>query len=171
MRYYLGLGSNLGDSAANIAEAAERLEQQGVRIVGSSSVYKTEPVGRKDQPWFFNRVLDVETDLSPARLLRKAKTIERAMGRKSGPRNGPRRIDIDILLAGDLVLRTRDLLIPHARMAVRRFVLIPLAEIAPAAVHPLTKKTASALLRECPDRSRVRRIRISGSDRKYSEPD
>ena len=161
-RVFLGLGGNLGDPEANLVEAAERLERKGLRIVRASSVYKTEPVGMIDQPWFFNQVLEIETEMSPVRLLRAVKSIERALGRKPGPRNGPRPIDIDILLAGDIVLKTAELEIPHARMTERKFVLVPLAEIAPAAVHPLEKKTVSELLRACPDRSNVFRIGLSG---------
>lgn len=168
MRVFLGLGSNLGDSAENLVRAAALLERKGLRIVRSSSVYRTEPVGVKDQPWFLNQIVEVETDFSPSRLIKTAKTIERAMGRKPGPKNGPRPIDIDVLLAGDLVLKNPDLEIPHARMAERRFVLVPFAEIAPAAVHPIAKKTIRTLLRVCPDRSRVRRIGLSGSERRYS---
>jgi len=171
MRIFLGLGSNLGDSAANLAEAVERLGRKGLRVIRASSIYKTEPVGLKGQPWFLNQVVEVETDFSPARLLKTAKSIERGMGRKPGPKNGPRTIDIDILMAGDIVLKTADLEIPHARMAERRFVLVPLAEIAPAAVHSLKKKTTKTLLRNCPDRSKVIRIGLSGSERKYSGRD
>jgi 2-amino-4-hydroxy-6-hydroxymethyldihydropteridine diphosphokinase len=171
MRYFLGLGSNLGDSAENLAAAAERLERKGVRIVRKSSIFRTEPVGMKDQPWFLNQAVEAETALSPSGLFKAVKAIERAMGRKPGPRNGPRPIDIDILLSGDIVLKTPDLVIPHVRLAERRFVLVPLAEIAPAAIHPLAKKTMKALLRDCPDRSKVLRVRLSGLKRKYPEPD
>jgi 2-amino-4-hydroxy-6-hydroxymethyldihydropteridine diphosphokinase len=160
MRYYLGLGSNTGDSLENLAAAAGRLKQEGIRIVRRSSIYRTEPVGLKKQPWFYNQAIEIETALSPAGLLKAAKAIERELDRKPGPKNGPRPMDIDILLAGDEIVETPDLAIPHPRLTERRFALVPLAEIAPEAVHPVRKKTIRALLRNCPDQSVVKILQV-----------
>jgi len=159
MRYVLALGSNTGDSLENLAVAASRLKKDGVRIIRRSSIYKTEPVGLKKQPWFLNQAIEVETGLSPVELLKAAKMIETEMGRKPGSKNGPRPIDIDILLAEDSIVQTADLRIPHPRLPERRFALVPLAEIAPAVVHPVLKKSIRVLLRNCPDRSVVERFR------------
>ncbi|HNQ81192.1 MAG TPA: 2-amino-4-hydroxy-6-hydroxymethyldihydropteridine diphosphokinase [Candidatus Aminicenantes bacterium] len=159
MRYYLGLGGNTGDRFANLEAAVRRLREEGVRIIGRSSIYRTEPVGLRNQPWFLNQALKVETRLSPEQLLKTAKAVEAGMGRKPGRRNGPRPIDIDLLLAGKRNVRTAGLQIPHPRLAERRFVLVPLAEIAPRAVHPVLRKTIRSILRDCPDASAVRRLR------------
>ena len=159
MRYWLGLGSNEGDSASNLTDAIRRLKAEGIRIISRSPVYRTEPVGLREQAWFLNQALEISTGLGPSALLRKAKKIEKAMGRKSDPRNGPRPIDIDILLAEDAVVRTAALEIPHPRLAERRFALVPLARIAPDRIHPLLKKRIRTLLRVCPDASKVFRIR------------
>jgi 2-amino-4-hydroxy-6-hydroxymethyldihydropteridine diphosphokinase len=142
---YLGLGSNLGEREANIASALKMLGQEA-RIVKVSSLYETEPVGYKDQPWFLNCVCSVETDLSPQALLKLAKTIEKNLGRKPTHRFGPRLIDIDILFYDDLILDSPDLTIPHPRLMERAFVLVPLKEIAPDLVHPLSVLTIKELL-------------------------
>jgi len=155
MRYYLGLGSNLGDMRKNLGRARRHLTAHGLEIRKSSSLYKTEPVGLQGQPWFLNQVVRVETDLSPWELLGLIKRLEKKMGRTQGPRNGPRVIDIDILLADQTVVDTPSLAVPHARLAERNFALVPLAEIAPRAVHPRLEKTVRALLAASPDRSRV----------------
>jgi len=159
MRYYLGLGANVGDLESNLAKARARLEKNGVRIVSASSLYRTEPVGCSGQPWFLNQVIEVETEFSPGELLRLAKRIERGMRRRSGPPDNPRPIDIDILLSGDSVFHTEQLTIPHPRLTERNFVLIPLAEIAPELVHPVFHKTIETLRRESEDRARVERIK------------
>jgi len=171
MRYWLGLGSNEGDSAANLAEAARRLEAEGIHIVCRSPVFRTEPVGFKEQAWFLNQALEISTELGPSALLRTAKKIEKAMGRKPGPRNGPRPIDIDILLAEGAVVRTAALEIPHPRLAERRFALAPLARIAPDRIHPLLKKRIRTILRDCRDTAKVVRTRLNASKRKYPERD
>jgi 2-amino-4-hydroxy-6-hydroxymethyldihydropteridine diphosphokinase len=158
MRTYLGLGGNLGNSGRHLQAAGLALERRGVRILKKSSLYETEPVGFAAQPWFVNQVLETETEASPWELLALAKDIERKGRRRPGPRNGPRTIDIDILLMDGVVLRTETLTIPHERLAERRFVLAPLAEIAPCLIHPVLGKTVRALLRECRDRSVVRPI-------------
>jgi 2-amino-4-hydroxy-6-hydroxymethyldihydropteridine diphosphokinase len=153
--YFLGIGSNLGDKRRNLERARRRLEAAGLTILKASSVYRTEPVDVVGQPWFLNQVLKVETDLGPQELLDLAKSIERAMKRIPAARGGPRTIDVDILLAGDTIIDTPGLIIPHPRLAARNFVLVPLLEIAPGAVHPVLRKTVREMVRECPDRSAV----------------
>lgn len=154
-RVYLSLGSNMGARAANIARAVEELGRR-VRVVRESSLYETEPVEFREQPWFLNSVIEAETELEPQELMEAALETERSLGRERRVRKGPRVVDIDLLLYGDRVIHTRELDIPHPRMAERRFVLVPLAEIAPDAVHPVLKKTIAQLLGETTDRSGVR---------------
>ena len=144
---YLCLGSNMGDRKENIEKAMEYLSQK-LRITGKSSVYDTEPVGNPEQPHFLNMVCQLKTMLKAADLLVLAKAIERKQGRMPGRANSPRPIDIDILFYGDEVINTPDLTIPHPRLTQRAFVLVPLAEIAPALVHPVNKKTVKELLKE-----------------------
>ena len=144
---YLSMGSNLGHREENIKSALKMLGQEA-RILKVSSLYETDPVGYKDQPWFLNCVCSVETDLSPQALLKLAKTIEKSLGRKPTRRFGPRLIDIDILFYDDLILDSPDLTIPHPRLAERAFVLVPLKEIAPNLVHPLSGLTIEELLKK-----------------------
>ena len=136
MSIYLGLGTNLGDRERNLQDAIESLSKE-MKVLSVSSPYDTEPVGKTDQPRFLNIVCGVSTRLSPEGLLALAKGIEGKMGRR-GRTGEPRTIDIDILLYGDIVIKQPDLVIPHPRMAERAFVMVPLAEIAPELVHPVT---------------------------------
>jgi 2-amino-4-hydroxy-6-hydroxymethyldihydropteridine diphosphokinase len=153
---YLSLGSNIGDRAGNIARAIEALGAHGIRLTRESSLYETEPLELREQPWFLNCVVEAETDLMPRQLVNALLEIEREMGRTRRVPKGPRVIDIDILFFGASALSTPELEIPHPRMAERRFVLVPFAEIAPEARHPVLKKTVAELLAETPDHSEVR---------------
>jgi len=182
---YLGLGSNLGDREANLREAIARIETLGFDVARASSIYETEPVGFTDQPWFLNQVIEAKVFSGPnsehssvlgdpkttateqaEALLSELLKIEHEMGRERRVANGPRVIDIDLLLFGDLIIahskdeasfidRT-EIFVPHPRMHVRRFVLEPLCEIAPEVVHPVLKKTCRELLAWLDDSSRVR---------------
>ena len=146
---YLGLGSNLGDREASLAEAMARLaDTPNLTILRSSSIYETAPWGYTEQPDFLNCVLEIETHLSPVSLLVRAKQIEREVGRQPGRRYGPRLIDVDILLYGDLIVRLDDpdLRIPHTSMERRAFVLVPLAELDECLVHPTLRVTIADLV-------------------------
>jgi 2-amino-4-hydroxy-6-hydroxymethyldihydropteridine diphosphokinase len=158
MIYMLGLGSNLGDKRRNLARARRLLERGGVRVLKASSVYRTEPVDVREQPWFENQVLKVRTRLGPHELLDLAKSIERTMKRAPTVEKGARTIDIDILLAEDSVIDTPGLTVPHPSLERRNFVLVPLMEIAPEVVHPVLKKTAREMAAESADPSAVLKI-------------
>jgi 2-amino-4-hydroxy-6-hydroxymethyldihydropteridine diphosphokinase len=145
---YLSLGSNLGERQSNLRAALDRLRPLG-QVIAVSSVYETEPVQFKAQPWFLNCVVALETELMPKLLLKHTQHIEQQMGRRrySGPspKKGPRAIDIDILLFGKVVIDTPELVVPHLAMHERRFVLEPLAEIAPEVRHPVFHATIRQL--------------------------
>lgn len=153
---YLSLGSNLGNREQNLEEAVRRASTLG-RVVAVSSFYETEPVEVTDQPWFLNCVLALETTAEPAQLMRELLRIEHEMGRQRLVKKGPRSIDIDILLFGNAVVNTPDLTIPHPEMTRRRFVLEPLAEIAPDLLHPVSQKTVTLLLAELAPGQRVQK--------------
>jgi 2-amino-4-hydroxy-6-hydroxymethyldihydropteridine diphosphokinase len=135
---YLGLGSNVGERRAHLASAVVKLGDHGVEVVASSSVYETEPVGLVlDQRSFFNACLRVRTSHDPEQLLDACKAVERELGRAAGgPRHGPRVIDVDLLLLGDVQYRSERLTLPHAEVSSRRFVLVPLLELCPDLALP-----------------------------------
>ena len=143
---YIALGSNLGDRAGNLRLAREQIEAPDLRVLRASSIYETAPRDVEDQPWFLNQVIECETDLFPRQLLGRLQKIERAMGRKRTIVKGPREIDLDILLFGNAVVKIPELEIPHPRLAERRFVLEPLAELIPDKKHPGTRRTVREML-------------------------
>jgi 2-amino-4-hydroxy-6-hydroxymethyldihydropteridine diphosphokinase len=147
---YLGLGSNVGDRERNLAAALAQLAGLALRVLRVSSTYETEPVDYTDQRWFLNLVVEAETELFPMQLLARIVKVERALGRVRTVPKGPRTLDIDILLYGRAVVRSARLEIPHPRMGERRFVLAPLAELAPGLRHPLTRKTIREMLDAAP---------------------
>jgi 2-amino-4-hydroxy-6-hydroxymethyldihydropteridine diphosphokinase len=154
----LSLGSNVGEREANLRAAIAALADAGLRVRRVSAIYETEPVDYLNQAWFLNCVAEGETKLAASELLRALRGIEAQMGSKKAFAKGPRLIDIDILLYGDEVVDTAELQVPHPRMHLRRFVLVPLAEIAPGLRHPVWRGTVEDLLAETPDQSEVRRI-------------
>ena len=156
-RVYIGIGSNLGDRRANVLEAAKHIgELPTTRVVRASSLYESEPLGDA-KTWFVNSVIEVETDLSADAMLKRTQAIEEAMGRKrvKGKRWGARIIDLDLLLWNQEVIQKRNLRIPHPEMHKRRFVLLPLAELAPHVIHPKLGSSVSALLATVADTKRV----------------
>jgi 2-amino-4-hydroxy-6-hydroxymethyldihydropteridine diphosphokinase len=158
---YIALGTNVGDRERNLREAIRLVKDAGVRIQKISSIYETEPVDYLEQPWFLNAALEAQTDLSALDLLHKLRAIESAMGSKKPFAKGPRLIDLDILLYNNETIATPELQIPHPRMLERRFVLAPLAEIAPNLRHPHWPATATQLLATLNDPSIVRRTNSS----------
>jgi 2-amino-4-hydroxy-6-hydroxymethyldihydropteridine diphosphokinase len=163
---HLGLGSNLGNRAANLRMALRFLEPF-VRIEAVSSLYQTSPIGPEPQPDFYNAVCRGRTGLAPDGLLRYLKHVEFEIGRRPGPRWGPRPIDIDILLYGEELVETPDAVIPHTALTERAFVLVPLAEISPDAVHPALRKSVAELAAGLSEetRSTVRLLEAKGWER------
>ena len=158
-RIYLSLGSNVGDRRGHIRRALELLPAAGVGVRKVSSFYKTEPVDFAPQRWFVNCVVEAETDLLPLQLLKALQTVERQLGRRPAVAKGPRPIDIDILLYENVVVRSSALTIPHERLAERRFVLVPLGELASHVRHPVTQRTVLEMLHETTDMSQVIRLK------------
>ena len=157
MKYYISMGSNLGRKRHNLTAAAHLLPEHGIKILRASSIYRTEPVDFPDQPWFYNQVLKVAAPFKPLEFLNRIQAVEKAMKRVPRKDRGPRIIDIDILLAGQKNFRNSRLVIPHPRMHRRNFVLVPLAEIAPHAIHPLIRRKIRTLMRLSPDGALVRK--------------
>jgi len=145
-RAFIGMGSNLGDRRSFLEKASQEISSHPqVRVIRLSSLYETEPVGYLDQGWFLNQVMEIETTLTPEELLSFLQGIENKLGRKRLIRWGPRVIDLDILLYGNLTIESPQLIIPHPRMYERGFVMIPLQEIAPDLIHPDGKTTREHL--------------------------
>jgi 2-amino-4-hydroxy-6-hydroxymethyldihydropteridine diphosphokinase len=168
-RVYLSLGSNVGDRAANLNTAIDRMGNLG-KVMAVSSFYETEPVEFAAQPWFLNCALELDTEKMPKQLLASILDIEKEMGRRRVQEKGPRTLDIDILLFGNSIIQTKGLTIPHPAMHERRFVLEPLAEIAPEARHPIIKRTVRELRDSLPPGQAVRRasdLRPQTSDQKH----
>jgi 2-amino-4-hydroxy-6-hydroxymethyldihydropteridine diphosphokinase len=141
---YLSLGSNIGDREANLRTAIDRLAALG-KVMAVSPFYETEPVEFTRQPWFVNCTVAIETEKMPKQLMAQVLAIEQSMGRRRSQPKGPRTIDIDILLFGNSIVDTKGLTIPHPAMHERRFVLEPLADIAPEQRHPVSKRTVREL--------------------------
>ena len=157
-RTYLLIGGNVGDRHQNLEKARQLVESQAGKVLQQSAIYETEAWGKQDQPAFLNQVLHVETALEPLPLLKTILQAELDMGRKRAEKYGPRTIDIDILLFNDLTHESGELTIPHPQMHLRRFALMPLAEIAASEIHPVFKKSIDELLLECPDKLGVKKL-------------
>lgn len=153
---YLSLGSNLGDRALNLERAIAALPEAGVQVLRCSSIYETEPVDFLAQPWFLNCAVEAVTSLPPRQLIDMLQEIERRMGSKKLVLRGPRIIDLDVLIYGASTARSDGMEIPHPRMGERRFVLVPLVELAPAFRHPILHATIAELLATTRDKSIVR---------------
>jgi 2-amino-4-hydroxy-6-hydroxymethyldihydropteridine diphosphokinase len=145
---YLGLGSNVGDREAQLQAALDNLNAPDLKLLRVSSLYETEPIGFREQGWFLNLVAEFETELFPKQLLRRMQKVELGLGRRRTMKNGPRTIDIDILLYGKAAMKTDELEIPHPRYRERRFTLAPLAELNPAMRDPVTRQTMAEMLGE-----------------------
>lgn len=156
---FIGIGSNLGDKIAHCEKAIiEILNIDRHRLIARSSLYRTQPVGYTAQEWFVNGVVKIETDMEPLDLHRMLKAVELKLGRMETFRWGPRIIDLDLLFFDDLRMETEELWLPHPRLHLRQFVLIPLSEIDPNFIHPVLKKTAGELLKEIEEDQGVERL-------------
>ena len=156
MHGYIGLGSNLGDRCRHLEEGLAGLRDAGIRPIEISSVWETEPVDSPSTCWFWNMAIKVEAHTGPLEVLEALQGIEHRAGRERSVRNGPRTLDLDLLMLGDLVFDDDRLSLPHPRMWQRRFVLEPLAEIEPALVNPITGLTVVEERDRSHDRSQVR---------------
>lgn len=156
---YLGLGSNLGDREASLREALRKLESPDLRLIRVSSLYETEPVGYARQGWFLNLCAEVETTLFPKQLLQRTQRVEREMGRRRTIKDGPRVIDVDILLYGNAIIETKELQVPHPRYRERRFVLAPLAELKPTLRDPETGRSVAEMLADLQNQT----VKVAGT--------
>jgi len=158
----IGVGSNLGLAAENCEKAISLLNNsESIQVTAHSSLYQSEPVGKKDQPWFINCAVEVNTSLAPEELLQYLLNIEQQFGRKRKEKWGPRIIDLDILDYEGKIFNSKTLTLPHPEMTQRRFVLEPLSEIAGSTIHPLEKKTILDLLKELPQKPLVKKLEVS----------
>jgi 2-amino-4-hydroxy-6-hydroxymethyldihydropteridine diphosphokinase len=155
---FLLIGGNMGEREQNLQRATGLIEENSGTLVASSSIYETAAWGKTDQPDFLNQVLKITTALSPEELMREIFKIEKLMGREREEKYGPRLIDIDILFFNDEIIKSSLVSIPHPQLQNRRFVLVPMNEIAPGLMHPVFKKTISQLLIECQDKLDVNKI-------------
>jgi len=157
---YLLTGGNMGDRLHHLTAAATTIALDCGKIVAQSAVYKTSAWGNEEQPDFLNQVLCINTTVTPFKLLRSLLSIEKKMGRTRDKQNDPRTIDLDILFYNDLVITGPSLQVPHPRLHLRRFVLVPLCEIAPGLIHPVFQKSVQQLLNECPDELDVKKFSL-----------
>lgn len=157
---FLLLGTNMGDRLKNLQVAKHRVSKEAGSVLRESSIYKTAPWGDTQQPDFYNQVIELETQLPPEALLEKILEIEKQMGRTRAEKWGPRLIDIDILFYNDQVVASSSLIIPHSSLHLRRFTLVPLAEVAGEFRHPILEKSLTQLLEECPDELPVEKIEL-----------
>jgi 2-amino-4-hydroxy-6-hydroxymethyldihydropteridine diphosphokinase len=161
VKYFIGLGANLGDAPATLRKAVELIEKKMLgRVIERSSLYFTEPIGGPEQPWYYNAAVALESGLQPPEMLAALRGIETELGRerKPGEVNQPRSIDLDILLAGDIVINRPELTVPHPRLHSRRFALEPLVELAPDFIHPVLKKSLKTLLDELGKKAEVKKL-------------
>ena len=151
MKVFISIGSNIGEKLGNCLRAISLIDKEIGPVIRRSSFYKTEPVGYKDQDWFVNCIILIDTQLDPYELLSRLQKIESMMGREKGIRWGPRVIDLDIIMYEDVIIDEERLTIPHPLMHKRRFVLVPMSEIAPDLVHPVLKKSVKEILKSLPE--------------------